>query len=290
MPEDLLLPFGEFVEKYDLQDEAYTIAQLAIGNGNVLNQTTIYVMSIVDVPFLEAIFGTAIAANNFDTQELYSRAQEELGSDVLLSSTVDVASRSDRGVRLVVSTPNGRRLIIANKLLITAPPTVENLLPFLLDRREYNLFSQFEFNGIYVALLENTGLDPDLRYFNTDPNMTYALPQFPAPQIIWPTTDNDTFWVWYMSPGERTEAEVTSDSIAAIQNIAPGGNATVVAYDSHTPAGVGVSADKIRNRFYDDLLSLQGYRNTWYTGSTWVSDHSAALWNHTDNELLPMLL
>ena len=289
IPEDLLLPFGEFVVKYNLQDVAYTIAQLAAGNGNVLEQTTIYVLQLVDGGYLDALFGNGVAAENQNTHRLFERALADLGSDVMLSSTVRYALRSKYGVKLIVNTPSGRKLIKAKKLLITAPPTIENLKPFSLNKKEYNIFSQFEYQALYVGLVQGSQLEPGYRYFNADPDRTYALPQLPAPQMIWPTRDNDTNWAWYTSPVEKSEDEVKSETLAAIQRLAPGSNPSFVAYDSHSPATVGVSADKIRDGFYEDLLSLQGYRSTWYTGSTWVSDHAAALWNHTEYELLPQL-
>ena len=285
----MLLPFGEFVEKYNLQDVAYTITQLAAGNGIVLQQTAIYVLQLVDGGYLDALFGNGVAAENQNTHKLFKRALSELGSDVMLSSTVSHTSRSKKGVKLIADTPDGRKLIKAKKLLVTAPPTIENLKPLSLSRKEFNIFSQFDYEALYVGLVQDADLDPAFRYFNADPDRMYALPQLPAPQMIWPTRDNGTNWVWYTSPVEKSEDEVKSETLAAIRRLAPGSNPSFVAYDSHTPATVGVTADKIRNGFYDDLLSLQGCRSTWYTGSAWVSDHAAALWNHTEYELLPQL-
>lgn len=286
------MPFGEFVEKYSLQDVAYTISSFAIGNGNIFAQPTVYILKTVSESYIRAIvFGEAVCAVTYDTHSLFERALAELGPDALLYSTVRRATRSDDGVELVVDTPAGQKLIRANKLLVTAPPVVENMEPLGLDEKEASIFSKFENKAFYLALLNETGLETGYRYYNADPNAvgTYHVPELPTLQFIWATKDNDTYWAWFTSPTELSESEVKSRIFTDFQTLGPGSNPKFVAYASATPSGVGVSADEIRNRFYDDLTSLQGYKNTWYTGSAWLSDHSAALWNNTEYELLPQL-
>ncbi len=113
VPEDLLLPFGEFVEKYNLQNVAYTIAQLAIRNGNVFEQPTIYVLKAVDTDYIRGIvFGEAVAPVTYDSQSLFNKALVGLGSNVLLSSTVSNALAA-RGGR---STDYGRAFTVVHEL------------------------------------------------------------------------------------------------------------------------------------------------------------------------------
>ncbi|KFA80822.1 hypothetical protein S40288_09143 [Stachybotrys chartarum IBT 40288] len=291
VPEDLLLSFGQFIEKHGIQSAAHSIASYAIGNGNPLEQTAIYVLKSVD---RGRFAGAALTPARFDGQELYRLAQRELGSSVLVLSTVVLASRSDRGVELIVQTPGGLRLIRARKLLITAAPTLRNLLPFSLDRRERSLISQFKNNALYVGLLNNTGLAPATRYYNTDSAAdgivtAYNVPMLPAAQNIWATRAPGIYWAWYSSPEELSEAEVRADTIESIQRLAPGSNPNFVAYSSHTPSAVGVSASNIQSGFYRRLQTLQGYKSTWYSGAAWVSDHAGAIWNFTEYEILPNL-
>ncbi|RYP10950.1 hypothetical protein DL765_007953 [Monosporascus sp. GIB2] len=295
VPEDLLLPFGKFVEKYGLQSVAYIITLFAAGHGNVLEQTTAYVLKAVDRPYLEGILsGTSVTPANNDTHELYVRALEVLGSDALLSSTVACATRSDNGVELVVNTPDGEKIVKANKLLISAPPTLDNLTPFGLDEAEEAIFSQFEHNALYVGLLENTGLEAGVRYYNADSSADgevnpYNVANLPGVQMVWATRAEGIYWAWYSSPTETSEEKVKSDTIAAIQRLSPGSEPAFVAYDSHTPFAVGVSPEAIADGFYRKLYSLQGYKSTWYTGAAFVTAHSSALWNFTEYEILPRL-
>ncbi|RMZ81809.1 hypothetical protein DV738_g2024, partial [Chaetothyriales sp. CBS 135597] len=255
VPEDLLLPFREFVEKHNLQDVAYTIAQLAVGNGEALDQTTVYIMKAVDRSFIEGNAGTAVTPANH-TYELYEKALEELGSDALVSSTVIRASRSDEGVKLLVQTPNGKTLIKAKKLVIAAPPTLDTMNPFDLDEKEQGIFSQFTQSAVYVGLIENSDLLPGYRYYNAHLETTYHLPKLPAPSMIWPTKAEGVFWSWYNSATEVPASTVQSHMVETIKNLAPGSSPNLVAYNDHTPMGLSVSADAIRNGFYTTDLNI----------------------------------
>ena len=76
--------------------------------------------------------------------EIYTRAQDKLfsSSSILLNSEFVTSSRKESGVKLVVSTPTGKKLIIAKKLLITIPPKVDIMAPFDLSRQEISVFSK----------------------------------------------------------------------------------------------------------------------------------------------------
>ena len=134
VPEDLLLPFADFVAKYDLQDVAYSVFSDGEGFSNFLEQLTVNVMKMVDESFLDAVAGGAVVPLNHDNSEIYNKALPELGPDALLSSTVVAAQRPSNGssgVRLIVKTPSGLKLVKASKLLISIPPLLDNSKRFL---------------------------------------------------------------------------------------------------------------------------------------------------------------
>ena len=130
IPSDLLLPFTDYITKYDLQDIAYSLFQDGEGFDNFLNELTINIFKLVDESFLDAAApGGSIMPPNHDNGAIYTKAAAQLGSDVLLSSTVVDAQRPSHGssgIRLVVQTPSGKNLIIASKLLISIPPLMDN--------------------------------------------------------------------------------------------------------------------------------------------------------------------
>ncbi|KAI2606809.1 FAD/NAD(P)-binding domain-containing protein [Hypoxylon fragiforme] len=281
IPDDLLLPFGQFVEKYKIQSVAYTLAQFATSNGNVFEQPALYILKVADIPYVQGIInGAVLAPASYDAQSVFQKAQDFLGSDALVSSTVSSATRSNSGVSLVVNTPKGKKLIKANKLLVTAPPKVDNLKPLGLDSRESGIFSKFQNKAFYTVLLNNTGLEEGFRYYNAKPDAgnTYNVPTLPVLQFIWATKDVDTYWAWYSCVNTLPDETVKANIIKDFKTLAPGSNPQIIAYSNAGPSGVGVSADEIKKGFYTDLFKLQGYKNTWYTGSAWISDHSAGLW------------
>ncbi|KAI2466201.1 FAD/NAD(P)-binding domain-containing protein [Annulohypoxylon bovei var. microspora] len=292
IPADLLLTFGEFVEKYSLQSVAYIIAQFATSNGNVFEQPALYILKVADIPYIQGMInGQVLAPATYDAQSVFEKAQQDLGADALVSSTVSNASRSNTGISLVVNTPNGQKLIKAKKMLVAVPPKTDILKPLGLDQRESGIFSKFQSKAFYTVLLNQTGLEEGFRYYNAEPaaGSTYHVPGLPVLQFIWATKDVNTYWAWYTSVTELPDATVKASIIKDFQTLAPGSKPQIIVYSNAGPSGMGVTADQIKAGFYKDLLSLQGYRNTWYTGSAWVSDHSAGLWNYTDAVLVPKM-
>ncbi|KAI0478558.1 FAD/NAD(P)-binding domain-containing protein [Xylariaceae sp. FL0804] len=292
IPEDLLLPWGQFVEKYNLSSVAFEIAQFAVSNGRVFERPALYILKVADTAYIQGtVEGEALTPATYDTQSVFIAAQQELGSDALLRSTVSAAERSDDGIKLVVQTPSGRKLIKAGKLLVAAPPLLGNLGPLALDGREAGLFSKFTHRAFYSVLLNNTGLAAGYRYYNARPSAgaTYHVPGPPVLQFIWATRDADTYWAWYSAVDELPEHAVRSSILADFRALAPGSDPEIILFSNAGPSGVGVTADEIRDGFYRDLHALQGYRNTWYTGTAFVSDHSAGLWQYNNVELVPEL-
>ena len=128
IPQDLLLPFGDFIRKYNLQDVAYDVYNSAQGVSNILSEPTVNVFKFIDESFLEASSGKGfVPADN--NGEIYVKATAKLGKDVLLSSTVTAAKRGSTLTSLVVKTPGGNKLIRASKLLITIPPLLQTRKP-----------------------------------------------------------------------------------------------------------------------------------------------------------------
>ncbi|KAJ5698624.1 hypothetical protein N7462_000629 [Penicillium macrosclerotiorum] len=299
VPSDLLLSFDDFIQKYDIADEVYNIFSAGRGFTNILNQLTINVMKMVDYSYFNSMAGAAIGPVSGKNDEIYSVALRRLGSDALLSSSVTAAERPDnpnKRVHLVVKTPLGNKLIQAKKLLITAPPLVDNLKPFSLDTKETGLFSKWTYSNYFIMLLKNTGLPAGYEYLNANASSsTFNTPQLPAPYLITATKDPNIFYSWYASPYDMTQAEVEADVTNIIRRLRKTTNSTVTTapeifkFHSHTPFKLVADADAITGGFYEKLKQLQGHRNTWYTGAAFISHDSSVLWNYTRYEVLPLL-
>ncbi|KAH7134397.1 hypothetical protein EDB81DRAFT_658196 [Dactylonectria macrodidyma] len=295
VPKDLLLPFGEFLAKYGLQDLTYNLFYNLEGFGDLLSQTTLYVMKYLNQEYLDALhpdYKGALVTSRRYNQQLYERAQELLGSDALVSSWVTSATRNRSGVRLVVRTPRGSRTIIARKLLIAMPLVTSNMDAFSLDNTERSLFSRFKASGWYVGLVRAAGLPDRFAYQNTRPDTLYNLPQLPSLYQMSPTEVPGTYLVRYGSQDRLSDDTVRNDMLRTFNRVrarvlgeqsARFEPAKLLAYSSHYPFNLHVTPRDISGGFYNRLDDLQGYRSTWYTGAALISHGTSVLWNFTNH-------
>ena len=126
VPADLLLPFGQFITKYELQDAVPYLSLYGEGWGNFVTLPTLLAIKYFSPDFFSpaSLSGHgpgALAAK--DNSLIYGNATQELGSYALLSSTVISMDRSAAdGVTITVQTPSGKKLIRAKKLISAIPP------------------------------------------------------------------------------------------------------------------------------------------------------------------------
>lgn len=295
VPKDLLLPFRDFVKKYNLEETTYNVFSHLQGLGDLQNLATLYVLRYLNSGYLEVMSPESkgalvpVRGNNY---ELYERSHGYLGSDVLVESTVSEASRDSKGVRLKVDTPDGVVNIRAKKLLITIPPMVRNMEPFGLSGREEELFCRFTATGWYVGIIRAKGLPEGFSYQNADPDAPWNLPQLPALFEMSSTQAPGLFAVRYSSSEEMSDSVVKEDMLRTFdrvrfsvirdgtEKLEP---AELLAYSSHAPFDLHVPVEEIADGFYNRLDDLQGYRSTWYSGAAFVSHSTGALWNFTDH-------
>ncbi|KAF7166908.1 hypothetical protein CNMCM5623_000445 [Aspergillus felis] len=293
VPEDLLLPFGEFVKKHDLAPAVETLTLYVQGLKDWLPYPTVYIMKYFSL-------GVALGAQNGflgtvdgNNGALYTAAREELGDDALLGSTVVRMERpANRPHRILVRTPTGYRLIRANQTIITAPPKLENLANFDLDDTERDVFGQFESTFYYTTVTRIPGLPAGLGILNRGANTPYNLPPLPGVYTITPSRVPELYTIFYGGGEARTEDEVKqsiSDSVLMLREAQFNTSAPeILAISNHSPFELFVSSDKIAGGFYSDLYALQGHRNTYYAGAAFHAHDSAALWRFVGNLLMTM--
>ncbi|KAI1763935.1 FAD/NAD(P)-binding domain-containing protein [Hypoxylon sp. FL1150] len=290
---DLLLTFGEFVEKYDLSDMVPQTFRINQGYAPLLNISMLYMFKYLNSDEVDSLAQGFLTTTNHDTQELYHQATTFLGPDnVFLDSTVLSMDRYGSAVRVIVRTPAGRKLIVAKKLVSTPPPLVANLAGYDLSEDETALFSQFFANGYYTGVLNNTGFNVSMAA--AGPSQPYDLPTLPGPYTF--GANHGLTLVHYGSPTVLSVEEVKADILATVKRIqdAQGIVADVVpdwlAFASHAPFNLMVSNEAIQDGFYEKLFALQGQRNTFYNGAAWHTQDSSVLWQFTEDYVLPILL
>jgi len=299
VPADLLLPFGEFLQIYNLSTIAIDILFVA-EVGNILAQPTLYIMKVFPQITVDTFSSeNSLSTANQDNQELYNAALAYIGNrtNVFLGSKVVQIERSECSVKVVVSTPYGEKLIKASKLLIAIQPKLENLesIGLDLDRQEKYLFGQFNNDYLWNMVISNA-IPSSNRILNIQPGALGLVPSLPGLYFIYPTRVPDLYVAAYGSPYYLSNDQVKADVLATLARInAANGvptNSTpkIVAFQNHSPWTLKVSVEAIKSGFYSDVNALQGQGNTWWTGATFQAQDSSLIWNWTEYNLLPRIL
>jgi len=296
VPEDLLMPFGDFVTKYGLAAAVSPIFEVAQGVGDFLTRPTIYVMKLVGLGVLQGIETGFLTTARHDNSELYQNAQAALSAaGALLLSRIVSTERGDGGrAKIVVSTPSGWKLIKAKKILLTIPPTLKNLAHFDLDTTERSLFDQFSTTGYYTALIRNSGIPDNTGVQNTGKNTLYSLPALPGIYTTDPTGVPGLQHVFYGSFTPLSDDEVKDDIVASIQRLRTAGTVSTTPFEfavfsAHTPFEFTVPSSAIADGFYRKLNALQAHRQVFYTGAAFHTHDSSLLWQFTE-ALLPSIV
>lgn len=307
VPEDLLLPFGEFVKKYNIEAVIPTMYQFNPGLGNILTVPTIEEMRNFGLSLVQQVSaGSFLITPNANNSELYTKAQAELlaSSSLLLNSEVLQTKRptGNKRIELVVRTPSGKKLIRAKRLLITIPGRPEFLKPFDLSQKEKDVFGKLINAGYYTSVLKNTGIPDTSQLDNKRQDTPYNLPQLPGVYGVGNTRAPGLYLAFYGTPRSSkiyttTDDAVKADIIAGIKKIQAENpdafeqtNPEFVVFKGHVPFYLQARPEDTKNGFYDRLYGLQGGRNTFWTGATFRGHDSSNIWRFTKDEVLPKVL
>ncbi|KAH6986197.1 hypothetical protein BKA56DRAFT_613582 [Ilyonectria sp. MPI-CAGE-AT-0026] len=310
IPDDLLLTFGDFVEKYELEALVPTLFKVTgMGLGNVSNVLTIWVMQAFGGPMARSFLGTqsTFVPASGRNQDIYDAFAEKLGEDVMYSATVVSAKRSDEGVLLTVKSNNNQTVTVkAKRLLLAIEPTESNLAPFNLDDEEHAVFDKFSYSAIGAGIVSNPSLPTGYSLNNlpaaASPNNWLVLPEldFTARFDYMGTEEGegrDYFRVLVIgdgnldSTGAKELAQTNFNTLikAGAIDTPESSELEFVAFAEHGPMHARVSADELKDGFIQDLYALQGLRSTWWTGGAWFAQFQTHLWWYNDI-LIPKLI
>ncbi|KAI8941053.1 hypothetical protein NX059_002296 [Plenodomus lindquistii] len=299
VPEDLYMPFGQFVQKYDIGAAVPLIFGIGSAFSDILELPTLQQIRTLSLSLVATLqnFQTSSVMNN---SLLFDRATAELleAKSLLLSSEVLATERVSKsgGVKVLVNTPTGRKLVIAKKLLLTIPPTPAALKKFDTNKEELEIFSQLQGVGYYTSVIRNAG-PVNVTAQNIAVDQPYAMAPMPAIYNVNPTANPTLTQVYY---GTKI-GQILSDDEAKAAIIADlkryqtvnGLNATepeFVAFSNHSPYNLCVGSEATKNGFYKKMYALQGKRNTFWSGATWRAHDSTASWKFTRDSVLPALI
>ncbi|KAF3037580.1 hypothetical protein E8E11_002873 [Didymella keratinophila] len=300
VPEDLLMPFGQFVEKYDVGAAVKFFFNVAGAFGDILELPTIqqFRAQSLDLLATSSKFQTSSIMNN---SLLFGKATDELlaiGS-LFLSSTVLHTERVSKpdSVKILMNTPEGRKLVVAKKLLITIPPTPTALANFGTNEEELSIFSQLQGFGYYTSIIRNAG-PVNVTLQNLAIDQPYALPPRPGFDNCNPTGVNPSLSLCFygtklgqvFSDDEVKAAMITDLKRYQAVNGLNTKEPEFVVFSNHSPYWLMASAEAAKAGFYRKMYALQGKRNTFWTGATWRVQDSSASWKYTKDIVLPALL
>lgn len=256
IPDDLLLPFGEFLEKHDVTG-ALAILRNVVWLSDMLETPTWFVMANGGQPQIAA-FGLGLLGPSFkypatsSSETLYDKVLELLADDVLLESTVIESTRSDSGVNLTVQTPSGQQTVLAKKLLIAATPSPENVGGWDLNSTEAALFDKFSWETMYVGIVNNTGIPSSVENVHNAPNdaADYYMPHGNFTDLYARGNADEDLWATcvlgdaYLSAEEAESMIVESLNIMGEAGTYDIASPEVVAFASHGAVAPTVTAER----------------------------------------------
>lgn len=250
---------------------------------------------------------------------LYERALALLGSDVLLSSTVQDVTRTSDGAELLVKQGSTEYLVKARRVLFAAPPSLSNLAPFHPDDKEKAVFEQWDEGGEYVGVAKIECLpegasgtyhsrvirSPCLLVPIDEQHVVSFLPASAAPSNYLALKDypynlrldstgpagSNLFRVLFGANFTLT-AQLFRDLVASsVQKLRDAGTVTGTcetdfqAVSNHSRPMWKQSAVQIQGGFVQDLYGLQGHRGVWYVGYAWSAPYSSTIWGFAESVL-----
>lgn len=294
VPEDFVMPWGDFMTKYGLESIANLINQY-IQPAEATLEPALYPLKLLGLDPVKGI--TSGFKVTRDVNDLYRSAAAVLGDSVLYNTTVSSIVRRDNSVEVTVLSSTGTTQVIrAKKLLMTAPPTLGNHAGWDLTSDESGLFGKFKGQQYYAGIIRHTGLNESVTLQNVDFTSQFNIPVLPALFNVVPTGLGDHKFAAYYTSRERVEPDVAKiDTVAALERLAGAGvigkaDTEFLAWFDHPNVRMYVDSEDIRNGFYKDLYGLQGQRNTYWTGAAWVTQASSPIWEYTKGIVEEMMM
>ncbi|KAK4184098.1 hypothetical protein QBC35DRAFT_67646 [Podospora australis] len=312
IPSDLFLPFRDFVKKYNLTAGVPGIfATTGFGMHDMMGGLTLWFMRSFNVNIARVLLGTesSFVPVSRRNQEIYDNILTLLGpSDVLLSSTVVSAQRSASkkgGVTLQVrNSKTGKTTkIVAKKILFTPVPSDQNMAPFDLDKEEKKTLSTFDYSASFVGVISHPSLPLNASILNTPSaaqpaNWPAAVPESPY-NTRFENYPNSTYFrviaVGDQTLTEKKAKKLITDALGkmikagTLPKTKPAEDAKFHLFMPHGLVSAYASEKALKGGFIQKLQSLQGPKNTWYTGASWGVHLTTNLWVFTDT-VLPKLV
>ncbi|KAG4266660.1 hypothetical protein FPRO04_13253 [Fusarium proliferatum] len=296
VPEELLLPFGQFAQQNNFSAILPLISQLNWYPGNITTIPTLYGIKKFGPGILQAVSSEFLVAASGDTRSIYKAASAVLGNDIYLSSDVIRVQRNKQGVIVTIRQKRESFTIKAKKLVVAIPQTIENMRAFDLSEMERKLFSKFSAFGYVAGVADIPGLDVSLQNVGImTPAKTPMIPGSnaylssgsPNQFLLGVAFDNTDYTVADSKSLIRKELTTLARAGAVPADTAK--RVTFPYISNDVPYDLHVTGEDIAKGFYTELLKLEGYLNTYWTGAAFAGHNSGLIWKWNDGTVLPAL-
>jgi hypothetical protein len=307
IPADFLIPYGDFITKYGLEDAVPLIYETTgLGLGNMTLATTMFELQAFGTYMAQSIVGQVQSYHpaSGGNQALYNAIEDDLGDDVLYSSTVIDSRRTDYSVSLTVQNHATGQIthIKSRQLLVAIEPTAGNTAPLDLDLNEKTLLSKFTYSREYSGIVNNSAFAVGTSYSNLPsaaaPDNYEILPNRSFTNTISYMGGNNLFHVIVV--GDNTLDETAAKALVQenFSTLLKAGRLTEsesgqeldwVAFSVHGPMHARVTPEEVQAGFFQKLYALQGQRSTWWTGGAFSCNFQTTLWDF-DETLIPKIL
>ena len=288
VPEEMLLPFSEFIARYNLgplTDSIFRRALFEGGLGDFSKLTSLYALLNLS-PSILAVFNPQIsAAAAFYPAEgcadLYSGIEDYLGKENVIrnAKTFQVVRGSDQ-VTMKVSIEGVKAVFTCSSLIISFPETLESLRFMDLDYSEYEVFKHVTTRNYYDFAANVTGplANQSFGILNINTESSISFPTFPSvlgasrnipfgPIAGYAFADNEICFDEMVGLIKSQLAEVPPYLFTA----------AVVQVNQHV-FQPHFSAQAIKDGVYNALAKLQGHKNTYWLSALVGYADSTVLW------------
>ncbi|KAK7917670.1 hypothetical protein PG985_011278 [Apiospora marii] len=320
VPEDLLMRFGDFVERYGIVDAVPQIYSVTgFGLGRMEDELTMTVMQGFGAQMARSMLGRQdnFVPASHRNQDVYDAMARLIGDESILYETKVVQSIRTPDEGVILTAQNQRTgeetTIHAAKLLMAIRPVGEAAMrPFDLDPQETGVFSKFDYVHVWATLVRHPSLTagntsvanlpaavapanyletprlPFLGKFELQDNTAAGLESGVFRSLVIGTKDF----------GYDDARELLQSSLDRLieQGVLPRPSSKeeqqpveIVAISDHGPMALRVSAEEHRKGFHQMLYALQGHRSTWWTGAAFSSHFQTIIWEFNEG-LLPRML
>ncbi|KAM0414622.1 hypothetical protein ACHAPT_013532 [Fusarium lateritium] len=302
IPQDLLLPFGQFAKKHGIEAVVPTIWETsAVALGEITSQPTFVIQSF-PVPLAQAYLGKAelLLPVSRRNQDIYDKVAESLGDDVLYGNVVINAKRTSRGVTVLSKGTDGHLTkITAKRLLVAIAPTLPNLSSFKPDKHERKVLSKVMYTRAYAGAITSSSLPLNTTLKNTDPSGNWlTCPDLSLLQWYKSINSTSLSHKIMMFGNETLDAQdakaIVEQSFkelmaaGSLENEASDG-IEWLEFADHGSVNVRVGLEDLKAGYVQDLYSLQGHLSTWYTGPAWSAQLHTPIWAFSDS-VVPRLV